>query len=136
MNKKVGFLAGSFDIIHPGYVLMFEEAKSICNHLIVALQTDPTIDRPEKNTPVQTLEERKLILSSIKFVDEIVTYTTEAELYNLLKNTKIDVRILGSDHKNTKYNGWDLKIPIHFHNRNHNWSATNLKKKIIETGIK
>lgn len=136
INKKIGFLAGSFDLIHPGYILMFEDAKTVCDHLIVALQTDPTLDRPNKNKPVQTLEERKKILSSIKFIDEIVIYSSEDDLYNLLKNTKIDVRILGSDYKNTKFNGFDLSIPIHFHDRSHNWSTTNLKKKIIETGIK
>jgi len=130
INRKVGFLAGSFDLIHPGYILMFEDAKKVCDHLIVALQTDPTIDRPFKNKIVQTFEERKLILSSIKYVDEIIKYTTEEELYNILKNTKINVRILGSDYENKEYTGIDLNIPVHFHKRNHNWSTTNLKNNI------
>lgn len=91
LNPKIGFLAGSFDLIHPGYILMFEDAKKVCDHLIVALQTDPTIDRPYKNKPVQTFEERKIVLSSIKFVDQIEKYTTEKELYTLLKTLEIDV---------------------------------------------
>jgi len=132
-NRKVGFLAGSFDVMHPGYICMFEDAKRVCNYLIVALQTDPTVDRPSKNRPVQTLEERKMILSAIKYVDEIKTYTTEKELYNLLKETQIDVRILGTDYLDKPYNGSDLSIPIHFHSRGHDWSSTKLKTLIKES---
>lgn len=130
LNKKIGFIAGCFDIIHPGYIKMFEDSKKICNYLLIALQTDPTIDRPLKNKPVQTIDERKTIISSIRYVDEVIVYETEKDLYNILKNTKIDVRILGSDYKNKKYTGSDLNIPVYFHDRNHNWSATNLKNNI------
>ena len=129
-NLKVGFLAGAFDLIHPGYVLMFQDAKKVCDYLIVALQTDPTVDRPAKMKPVQSYEERKMILESIKFVDEVVKYTTEEDLYKLLKDTNIDIRILGTDYKDKKFNGCDLGIPIHFHKRDHNWSTSNLKNKI------
>jgi len=132
-NRRVGFLAGSFDVIHPGYIRMFEDAKRVCNYLIVALQADPTVDRPKKNRPVQTLEERKMILSAIKYVDEIKTYTTEKELYNLLKDTEIDVRILGTDYLDKPYNGCDLSIPVYFHSRDHNWSSTRLKTLIKES---
>jgi glycerol-3-phosphate cytidylyltransferase len=130
INPKVGLIAGAFDLIHPGYILMFEDAKTVCDHLIIALQTDPTLDRPFKMKPVQSIEERRIILSGIKFVDEIKIYSTEQELYNLLKTTKIDVRILGSDYENVDYNGKDLNIPVHFHRRHHNWSTTNLKNKL------
>tara|TARA_R110002020_G_scaffold394715_1_gene604737 strand:+ start:30786 stop:31499 length:714 start_codon:yes stop_codon:yes gene_type:complete len=133
LEAKVGFVAGAFDIIHPGYIKMFEDAKTVCDHLIVALQTDPTIDRPEKNKPVQTYEERKTILSSIRYVDEVVEYTTEKDLYNLLKILKIDVRILGTDYLDTKYNGCDLDIPIHYHTRDHSWSASGLKQLIKQS---
>ena len=75
-NKIIGFCASTFDLMHPGYVLMFEDAKTICNYLIAAIQTDPTIDRPHKNKPVQTLEERKIVLRAIKYIDEIVEYST------------------------------------------------------------
>ena len=130
INPKTGFIAGSFDVIHPGYILMFQDAKNVCEHLIVALQTDPTVDRPEKNKPVQTFAERKMILESISYVDEVLEYTTEKELYDLLRKTKIDVRILGSDYEGEKYNGYDLGMPVHFHKRDHHWSSTRLKKMI------
>ena len=125
-----GIIAGSFDLIHPGYVLMFEDAKRICKHLIVALQTDPTLDRDYKERPIHNLEERKIILSSIKYIDEIVTYSTESDLYNLLKEIDFDVRILGSDYENIKYNGSDLNKPVYFHRRDHEWSTSRLKNKI------
>lgn len=133
LNPKIGILAGSFDLIHPGYILMFKEAKEVCDHLIVALQKDPTIERPQKNKPVQTIDERKIILSSIKYVDEIIEYTTEKDLYKILKHNKIDVRILGSDYKNKTFTGCDLNIPIFFHERRHEWSTTKLKNLIRQT---
>ena len=129
-NYKKGLIAGSFDLIHPGYIKMFQDAKKICDCLIVALQSDPTIDRPEKNKPVQTLEERKIILNSIKYIDEILVYDTEQSLYSLLKSTKINIRILGSDYKNKSYTGDDLNIPVYFHERDHAWSTSCLKEKI------
>ena len=129
---RVGFLAGCFDLIHPGYIKMFEDAKTVCDHLIVGLQTDPTIDRPDlhKEKPIHTLEERKIVLSAIKFVDQIETYSTEDELYELLKNINVDVRILGTDYTDKPYTGDSLDIPIHFHKRDHSWSTTNLRNKI------
>ena len=130
-----GIIAGCFDIIHPGYILMFEDAKNVCDYLIVALQSDPTIDRPEKNKTVQTLQERIIILNAIKHIDEIITYNTEEDLYELLKNNSIDVRVLGTDYKDKKFTGDDLNIPIHFHERSHEWSATNLKIKIRDSLI-
>lgn len=128
--RKVGFLAGAFDLIHPGYVKIWEDAKTVCTYLIVGLHTDPTTDRPHKNKPVHSVEERLILLSSIKYIDEIVTYDTERDLHNLLKTIDPDVRILGSDYAHTDYNGSDLNIPVYFHDRNHDWSATNLRDKI------
>lgn len=127
-----GFIAGCFDVIHPGYVKMFEDAKNVCDWLIVGLQSDPTIDRPDshKVKPVQTLDEREIILSGIKWVDEIYTYNTEAELYQLLRRLSPDIRILGSDHAGKPYNGDDLGIDVYFHERNHDWSSTELKRRI------
>jgi len=132
MANKVGFLAGCFDLMHPGYIKMFEDAKSVCDHLIVALQDDPTIDRSNshKQKPVQTLAERAIVLSSIKWVDRIVFYQTEKDLYKLLTELDIDVRILGTDYVNKPYTGDDLGIDIHFHNRDHSWSTTDLKNRI------
>lgn len=82
---KRGFVASSFDLMHPGYILMFQDAKTVCDYLICGLHDDPTVDRPTKNKPILTLEERKIVLSSVKYVDEIVVYNTEVELYDLLK---------------------------------------------------
>ena len=93
---KRGLICGSFDVIHPGYIHLFRDAKSVCTKLIIALQSDPTVDRPEKMKPLQSVEDRELILRSIRYVDDIVHYTTEKELYQLLQQPDLyDVRILG-----------------------------------------
>ena len=127
---KRGFVASSFDLMHPGYILMFQDAKTVCDYLICGLHDDPTVDRPTKNKPILTLEERKIVLSAIKYVDEIVVYNTEVELYDLLKGIKPDVRILGTDYVGKSFTGDDLDIPIHWHDRFHNWSTTSLKRRI------
>ena len=129
--KKTGIICGSFDLIHAGYIRMFRDAKeNACNNLIVALQSDPTIDRPQKNKCVQPIEQRIEILESIKFIDEVIVYETEADLYELLKKTPYDVRVLGTDYKNRDYTGRDLDPNVYFHVRNHDISTTSLKKKI------
>src|ERR1700691_4529905 len=95
-GKKVGFTAGAFDLCHAGHMLMFEEAKGVCDHLIVGLHSDPSLDRPDsKNKPIMSVEERKIILNAIRWIDEIVVYDTEADLLNILTENKlgIDVRI-------------------------------------------
>ena len=125
-----GFVASTFDLIHPGYVKMLKDAKTVCDYLICAVQIDPTFDRKEKNKPVQTLFERKEILGSIKYVDEIVEYTSEKELYSLLKTIKPDVRILGTDYKGKSYTGDDLDIDIHWHTRDHHWSTSALRNRV------
>ncbi|MCK9417555.1 adenylyltransferase/cytidyltransferase family protein [Candidatus Dojkabacteria bacterium] len=130
-KKKIGILAGCFDIIHPGYIYMLEEAKNNCDKLIVLLQSDPTIDRPEKYKPILSLNERIKILESIKYIDEIVVYDTEKELYDLLKNIKPDVRFLGDDYIGKEINGGDLNIEIIYINRNHGWSSTKFKQLIF-----
>jgi len=130
--KKIGFTCGAFDILHPGYIELFKDAKSKCDFLRVGLQSDPSIDRPEKCKPIQSLEERFIILSSIKYIDDIMIYHTEEDLYKLLKDRKPDIRINGSDWEGKKFTGYDLGIPQYFHQRTHNWSATDLRKRIYE----
>jgi len=137
MTKKVGIVAGNFDVIHPGYVRLFEDAKSnACNYLVVALQGDPTIERPYKCKPVQTVEEREYILRSIKYVDDVLHYNTEQELLCLLETTDWDVRIIGTDYKNIDYTGKYLEMrdlkSVYFHKRDHVYSLTDLKNKIME----
>ncbi len=110
---------------------MLKDAKTKCDYLIVGLQIDPTIDRPKtKNKPIQSLTERKIMLEGIKYVNEVIIYNTENELYELLKKIKPDIRILGSDYLNKNFTGNDLDIKIYYHDRNHNYSTSNLRKKI------
>ena len=131
-SKKIGFTCSCFDLLHAGHVMMLEDAKNQCDYLVVGLQTDPTIDRPnEKNKPIQSLSEREVMINSIKFVDEVVIYDTEKELYLYLKEHRPDIRILGSDYLGKDFTGKDLDIPIYYHNRNHNWSTSSLRKKIF-----
>ena len=138
-DMKIGLVAGNFDIIHPGYVEMFEDAKkNACNYLVVALQSDPTVDRQEKTKPVQTVEEREYILKSIKYINEVIHYTTEKEFLDILTNFDYDVRILGSDYqsRDKNFTGSSLNKDIYFHNRSHSYSASDLKKRIAKQYFK
>ena len=133
MRYDTGFIAGCFDVIHPGYIAAFKEAKSVCSHLVVGLHNDPSIERPEKARPILSLEDRIETLESIRYVDDIITYNTEQDLVSILKGWSIDVRFLGDDYKDrTDYTGYGLDIDIHFLSRSHGWSATLLKKHIKE----
>ena len=130
-NKKIGFTCSCFDLLHAGHIIMLEDAKKQCDYLIVGLQSDPTIDRPDtKNKPIQTLEERKIQLKAIKYIDEIIIYNSEKELYELLQKLKPNVRILGSDYINQSFTGDDLNIKIYYHQRTHNYSSSNLRERI------
>ena len=134
VNDRVGVICGSFDIIHAGYIRMFKDAKSnACDKLIVALQTDPTLDRPEKNACVQPVEERTEILRAIRYVDDVLLYTTEESLYRLLNNLDYDVRILGTDYKNKDYTGKTLDPTVYYHERDHNISTSSIKQAIAAT---
>ena len=126
----VGFTCSCFDLLHAGHIIMLQYAKARCDKLIVGLQTDPTIDRPEKNKPIQSLEERKIQLEAVKYINEIFTYDTEEELYKKLLFINPDVRILGSDYKGKSFTGDDLDIEIYYHERMHDYSTTNLREKI------
>ena len=133
MTIKKGIVAGNFDVIHPGYVKMFEDSKkNACDYLIVALQGDPTIERPHKCKPVQSIDERAYILNSIVHVDEIYHYNTEKELLNLLKTIDYDIRIIGSDYNGIDFTGKNLNKEIYYHKRDHKYSLTDLKKRITE----
>ena len=131
-KQKIGFTCSCFDILHSGHCIMLEDAKSQCDVLIIGLQTDPTIDRKNKNKPIQTYEERTIMINSIKYVDEVIEYSTEKELYELLQLLNPQVRIIGSDWKGKEYTGFDLDIEMYWHERNHNWSTSGLRKRIYE----
>ena len=107
-----GFIAGNFDVIHPGYIRTFKECKENCDHFTILLHSDPTIERPNKLKPILTVNERIEVLSSIKFIDDIKVYTYEKELIHLIKDYKFDKRFLGDDYINKDYTGSSLKIPV------------------------
>jgi len=132
-NNKVGIIAGNFDVIHPGYVRLFKDAKNACDFLVIALQTDSSVERPEKLKPILTTQERKEVLLSLKYIDEILTYTTEQELYSLIKKRKPDVRIIGTDYIDRDFTGKSLTKEIYYHKRDHDWSTTRFKKEIAKS---
>ena len=131
---KVGFTCSTFDLLHAGHVMMLRETKTVCDYLIVGLQTDPTIDRPEKNAPVQTLVERYIQLAGIKYVDEIIPYQTEQDLEDILNMFEIDVRILGEEYKNGKFTGRAIcakrGIELYYNKRDHRFSSSDLRKRV------
>ncbi len=131
-RKVVGFTCGAFDLCHYGHVLMFKECKDVCDYLIVGIQDDPSVDRLWKNKPIQSLEERAGIVSSIRWVDKVLVYKTEKDLYNLLKKIRPDVRILGADWEGKNYTGWDLPIKAYFNKRDHEFSTSELRKRVYE----
>ncbi|MEC9415027.1 MAG: adenylyltransferase/cytidyltransferase family protein [Pseudomonadota bacterium] len=132
-NKKVGMIAGNFDIIHMGYIYMFDECVRHCNHLVVFLHDDPSVERKNKLKPIHTIAERKKMLSSFNQIQEIVPYSSEAELYALISTRKIDIRFLGDDYKNKDFTGKDLDIPIHYLDRSHGWSTSKFKQLIADS---
>ena len=130
MNYKKGVIAGTFDVIHPGYIKMFKEMEQHCDVLIILLHTDPSIERPEKLKPILSTNERKEIIECFRMVDDVIRYTYEEQLYNLLKTGEFNIRFLGDDYKNKSFTGDDLNIPIHYLNRDHGWSTTKFKNLI------
>jgi glycerol-3-phosphate cytidylyltransferase len=130
---KRGVLAGNFDVMHPGYIKMFKECKTKCGHLTVLLHTDPTIERPEKLKPILSVEERKEMLLELRSVDEVMTYTLEAELYDLLKEGDYSIRFLGSDYVGKTFTGDNLNSSIYYISRDHGWSTTKFKNEIAAT---
>lgn len=134
---KIGFTCSTFDLLHAGHITMLEEAKHKCDYLIVALQNDPTIDRPDsKNPPVQSIVERQIQLSAVKYVDEIIVYNTEKDLEDLLLTLPIDVRILGDEYKEKEFTGKKIcnsrGIRLYFNKRDHSFSSTSLRKRVAD----
>ena len=130
---KKGVICGNFDVIHPGYIKMFKECAENCDCLIVMLHSDPSIERPHKLKPILSVEERKEMLLEFKSVCDVISYTYEGTLYSFLKEGEFNIRFLGDDYKNKPFTGDDLKIPIHFLNRDHGWSTTKFKNLISKT---
>jgi len=137
MNKEIlGFTAGNFDLLHPGYIRCFREAKRHCDRFIVFLQIDPSLHRKSKYKPVISLYNRYEALMSIKYIDDVYTYQTEEELYDLIKFWKPDIRILGEDYIGKPFTGDDLPPRVVYTTRSHGWSTTKLKDQITKQTIK
>lgn len=129
---KVGFTCSCFDLFHAGHVMMLKEAKQQCDYLIVGLQTDPTIDRKEKNKPVQTVLERYIQLEACKHVDQIIPYATEKELMDILTSYAIDVRIIGEEYREKQFTGHNLPMSVYFNSRQHSFSTTELRQRVLQ----
>ncbi|AWK06826.1 MULTISPECIES: adenylyltransferase/cytidyltransferase family protein [Flavobacterium] len=136
---RTGITFSAFDLLHAGHVKMLEEAKQHCDYLIVGLQTDPTLDRPTKNKPTQTVVERYIQLKACKFVDEIVPYATEQDLEDILKAFALDVRILGDEYKDRDFTGRkyceEKGIELYFNTRDHRFSSTNLRNEVYQKEV-
>lgn len=137
---KIGITFSSFDLLHAGHIKMLEAAKQQCDYLICGLQTDPTIDRPEKNKPTQTVVERYIQLKGCKHVDEIVPYTTEQDLEDILRAFHIDVRIVGEEYQECYFTGRpyceEKGIELYFNSRDHRFSSSSLRREVAEKEIK
>lgn len=137
MSKRVGITFSTFDLLHPGHIGMLREAKEHCDYLIVGLQTDPTIDRPDsKNPPVQTLVERYAQLNAVKFIDEIVPYQTEQDVIDILQLFAIDIRFLGEEYREKDFTGKDVcrkrGIELYFNKRDHRFSSSELRRRVAD----
>lgn len=136
MNENYrGFTCGAFDLLHAGHIAMLEEAKEQCGYLIVGLHTNPQIDRPDKNQPIQSVYERWLQLAGCKYVNKIIPYDTEHDLYNLLTILRPEVRILGEEYRDKEFTGHDLPMKIYFNQRKHSFSSTELRRRLTLTGL-
>ena len=138
IGKPVGFTCSTFDLLHAGHILMLAECKQICDYLIVGVQSDPTVDRPStKNKPVQSIVERYVQLSAVKFVDEIIVYNTEKDLEDMLMFLPISVRIIGEEYKDKDFTGKqiceDRGIKIWFNSRSHRFSSSELRQRTYQS---
>lgn len=136
-NRNIGFVCGAFDLLHPGHILLLQKIRKHCDYLKVGLQTNPNLDRPEKNAPVQTMYERWLQLRALPEVDEIIPYDTERDLLNLLATQDISIRFMGSDNPPTSYTGYGIcesrDIKVFFVPRLHMFSSSDLRERVFRT---
>ena len=133
LKYDIGVIAGNFDVLHPGYLKMFQEIEKNCERLFILLHDDPTIERPEKKKPILSVDERREMLKQFTWYHTILTYNTESELLFLLKSINPDVRFLGDDYIGKTYTGFELNIPIIYLDRSHGWSTTKFKQAIADS---
>mgnify|MGYP003625856864 FL=1 len=135
-EQIVGFTCSTFDLCHSGHIQMLRDAKDQCDYLICGLQIDPTIDREDKNAPIQTVVERYAQLQAVKYVDEIIPYSTEQDLEDILEMYSIDIRILGEEYRNKEFTGKDIcsrrSIQLFFNNRDHRFSSSGLRQRVSD----
>lgn len=135
-NQKIGITFSSFDLLHAGHIKMLEEAKNVCDYLIVCLQMDPSVDRPHKNKPTQSVVERYIQLKAVRAVDEIVPYNTEEDVEDILRSFIVDIRIIGDDYKDKDFTGKkyceEKGIEIYYNKRDHRFSSSALRQSIYE----
>ena len=136
ISMKVGFTCSTFDLLHAGHIIMLREAKEQCDYLICGLQIDPSVDRAEKNRPVQSIVERYTQLKAVGYVDEIIPYKYEEDLEDILSMYPIDVRILGEEYRDKDFTGKDIcrkrDIDLHFNKRDHRFSTSDLRRRVCE----
>ena len=131
MDRRIGFTCGAFDLLHAGHIVMLKEARSQCDHLIVGIQTDPSIDRQDKNQPIQSVFERYIQLSAVRYIDEIIPYDTEESLLDLLEATPIHIRFVGEDYVERNFTGKGLH-EIYYTSRAHSFSTTQLRQRLLK----
>ena len=134
---KIGLTASAFDLLHSGHAAMLQEARGVCDCLIAALHIDPSLERPNKNQPIQSIVERFTQLDAVKYVDKIVPYQTEADLLAILQLYRVDIRIIGEEYFGQQYTGNDLGIETYFNKRRHNFSSSELRlRKISDRNLR
>lgn len=137
MSNKIGITFSTFDLLHAGHIAMLREAKDHCDYLICGLQMDPTIDRTDKNAPIQTVVERYTQLKGVQYVDEIIPYSSERDVEDILTLYQINVRILGEEYRDKEFTGKDIcrkrDIDLYFNKRDHRFSSSDLRKRVCET---
>lgn len=135
-RKIIGITCSTFDLLHTGHIIMLEECKKYCDYLICALQVDPTIDRPNKNKPIQSLVERYIQLEAVSYVDKIIPYVTEQDLEEIFESLDLDVRIIGEDYRNSNFSAKEIcnkrNIKLIYNKRDHKFSTTGLRNKIYK----
>ena len=130
---KKGITFGAFDLFHAGHVVMLQEAKTVCDHLIVCIQSDPSLDRADKNVPVQSIVERQIQVAACKYVDEMVVYDTERDVLEILRSIDWDVRILGDEYRDKDFTGREETLDrCYFNTRPHSFSSSELRLRVVE----
>ena len=132
---KIGFTCSSFDLLHTGHIMMLKECRDNCDKLVVGLQTDPTVDRPNKNKPIQSYFERYIQVEAVKYIDSICPYVTEEDLVKLICHVNPDIRFIGEDWKGKEFTGYNLGVKV-FYNRRYGYSTTSLRQKIFNNELK